>query len=170
MEGKVLTQAKVEHANSCSSSSSAPLILITGGQPSTSYRSVEVLNADGSQLYSLPDLPEDMYFHSQSGTTLCGEVDCFTLSCDGWKKSHTLLQPRKKWPFLWMSSRGSVIIGGDTDIVEKLNDNGESQELYKMKEIMDYSCGISLEDKVIMTGGTFTGQTVRFELFSFDRI
>ena len=49
------------------------MILITGGGVGGTRRSVEVLRSDGSPLScNIPKMPNDRYWHTQSGLRVCG--------------------------------------------------------------------------------------------------
>ena len=48
-----------------------PAIIVTGTYFGNS-RSVEALREDGSSLCTLPDLPNNYYYHTQSGLVTCG--------------------------------------------------------------------------------------------------
>ena len=97
------------------------VILVSGGDPgaSTAYLA-ELLYTNGTQLCSLPNLPQGYIRsrHSQTGLTCCGGTDyagyttCHTLSSNGsWEQSHSLSQ-RRRWHSSWASPQGTMLIGG----------------------------------------------------------
>ena len=96
-------------------------MLVTGGLGATpSVRmSVELLSSNGTRLCSLPDLPGQRFYHSQSGLLTCGggysnseSKSCVTFDGGRWKKSHTLGQSRYGHA-AWASPQGVLLIGGD---------------------------------------------------------
>ena len=114
------------------------VILVTGGNPGSNYKSAELLKEDGSQLCKLPNLPDDRRDHSQSGLTSCGGADtqtsCVTLVSGQWTTSHTL-QHSRYGHSTWMSSQGLVLIGGwpSSRTTELLNNNGGSSPSFELK-------------------------------------
>ena len=98
-----------------------PGIIVTGSGGKEGYRSksVEVLNADGTPLCSLPDLPYLTWGHSQNGLTTCGgtagqvrrRCDTFDPKTGTWKTSHDLNEERI-YHTSWETPKGIVLIGG----------------------------------------------------------
>ena len=116
-----------------------PAIIITGGVPS--YRSVEVLRANGSYWCSLPDLPDDRYYHTQSGLVTCGggsnsdtKTSCLTFSSGQWRTSHQL-QHNRWYHSSWMSQHGVVLMGGTGSLTttEILTEDGQSSPSFTLK-------------------------------------
>ena len=119
---------------------------------SSNSRYVEILEEDGSQCCSLPDLPDIRRMHTQSGLTACGGYGSingdasrtcvtFDTSSGQWSTSHTLQHSRYKHSS-WMSSKGVVLMGGDGGIEgsgssgttsELLNSNGRSTPSFSLK-------------------------------------
>ena len=96
------------------------VILVSGGEPHSVGRSVELYYTNGSRICSLPDLPfTTKGRHSQTGVTACGvwrdsaaKTSCHTLSSSGsWELTHSLDQPRLEHS-AWDSPQGIVLIGG----------------------------------------------------------
>ena len=117
-------------------------IIITGGQPSSNYKSVEVIeDVSQNSSCSLPQLPDDRKYHTQTGPTLCGGYDsddikssCVTFKGGSWTTSHTLVHQRS-FHTAWNSPRGIILFGGivSPDTAELLNKDGGSQEIFKLK-------------------------------------
>ena len=120
-------------------------IIITGGgsSSSSSYRSVEILRENGSYWCSLPDLPDDRHYHTQSGLITCGGrysdtwESCLSFTDGQWNVSHQLQYNRYRHSS-WMSQHGVVIMGGQYYGVswtntEILTDNGGSTPAFTLK-------------------------------------
>ena len=117
-------------------------ILISGNYPSSIIlvRSVEILQANGSYWCSLPDLPDDRYYHTQSGLVTCGgrgyytQTSCLTFSSGQWRTSHQL-QHSRYYHSSWMSQHGVVLMGGDGSqtTTEKLTEDGPSSSSFTLK-------------------------------------
>ena len=117
-------------------------ILVTGGY-GNNMRSVEALWSNGSSLCSLPDLPYDYYYHTQSGLVTCGggsstltETSCYTFTNGVWTKSHTLRYGRSGHSS-WTSPMGIVLMGGEDTgsrtTTELLTDDGQSTDYFSLK-------------------------------------
>ena len=76
-----------------------PAIMVTGGGNDGAEKSVEVLHSDGTPWCSLPDLPDDRWYHTQTGLLACGGEDtklsCNKFSGGKWKPSHKLKKNRE---------------------------------------------------------------------------
>ena len=119
------------------------LAILVTGDVGDNFRSVEALLSNGSSLCSLPDLPYDYYYHTQSGLVTCGggsstltETSCYTFTNRIWTKSHTLRHSRY-YHSSWTSHMGIVLMGGD-DIdsdttTELLTDDGIPTEHFSLK-------------------------------------
>ena len=113
-------------------------IIISGGQPSGSSRSIEVLREDGTPWCYLPDLPENRSSHTQSGLVACGggftRYSCLYFVPDMWIHSHDLIHAR--WSHIqWSSPSGLILMGGYTSATssEILTDDGKSLENFALK-------------------------------------
>ena len=78
---------------------------------------VEVLRADGHPLCSLPDLPGDRYWHTQSGLEACGgeypgSGSCVRFNNGVWSESHSLDIERYRHSAWTSSLYGTVLLGG----------------------------------------------------------
>ena len=77
-------------------------LLISGGSPSASGKSVEVFVPSTGQHCALPDLPNLRHSHTIEGMVLCGGgtsgigtmTTCLTLNGTGWETTTTLLERR----------------------------------------------------------------------------
>ena len=76
-------------------------LLISGGSPSASGKSVEVFVPSTGQHCTLPDLPARRYWHTMEGMMLCGgskdignRTSCLALTETGWETTATLLEQR----------------------------------------------------------------------------
>ena len=81
-----------------------PAIIVTGStciEWTCNGQSVEVLKDDGTSLCTLPDLPDERTYHTQSGLVICGGyrtmTSCYKFSSGVWTESHSLLHHR--WIF-----------------------------------------------------------------------
>ena len=113
-------------------------IIISGGQPIESSRSVEVLTSYGSPWCHLQQLPENRSTHTQSGLVTCGggytRYSCLSFSSGQWSQSHNLLHAR--WSHIsWSSPNGLLLMGGYTSDTssEMLTDDGNSLENFSLK-------------------------------------
>ena len=119
---------------------------------------MEILRENGSYWCSLPDLPEDRYFHTQSGLITCGNqspqvisigqtIDinstrsCLTFSSGQWIKSHSLLFSRV-YHSSWISKEGVVLMGsgqgGSANTSEILTNDGNSRPSFPLKANIMY--------------------------------
>ena len=73
-------------------------LIISGGGPTSSYKSVEVFVPSTGQHCTLPDLPAKRYLHTMEEMVVCGgggsETSCLTLTEAGWETTTTLLEER----------------------------------------------------------------------------
>ena len=96
------------------------MIDVTGGDPLyTGADSAEALNADGTQLCRLPNLPTIRRAHSMSGSMVCGGYDseawysCFNFQNGTWKTLPFTLQEKRRYHVSWTRSDGqSRLFGG----------------------------------------------------------
>ena len=98
-------------------------------------KSVEVLHSDGTPWCSLPDLPDDRSYHTQTGLLTCDGVStstkktgtsCIKFSEGKWKPSHKLKEERYTHSS-WASPLGTVLMGGEEG--EPVEDIGKTTEL-----------------------------------------
>jgi len=140
-------------------------ILVVGGNPQRSYKSVEVLNSDGSPLCSLPDLPEMKRRFDIDDGFICGGHDgirtkCLHYEAGNWTQlSWSLLQPRAYY-VSWKRPEGMVqLIGGkdegSSNTSEVITISGTRKGFDLMYKTVS-SCGIKLDDFIIITGGKWT--------------
>ena len=110
---------------------SVPAIIVSGGDGAE--KSVEVLNSDGTPWCSLPDLPDDHWYHTQTGLLACGGEDtdasCIKFSGGKWKPSHKLKEERDAHSS-WASPAGTVLMGGSFS--------------GKTTEVLDDTTGVSI--------------------------
>ena len=74
-------------------------MIISGGNPADSFKSVEVYVPSTGQQCRLADLPDVRRYHTMEAKTVCGGRDtktsCLTLTSPGtWEKTTTLLEKR----------------------------------------------------------------------------
>ena len=117
------------------------LAILVTGDVGDNVRSVEALLSNGSSLCSLPDLPYDYYYHTQSGLVTCGggsstltEISCYTFTNGIWTKSHTLRHSRY-YHSSWTSPMGIVLMGGrwSENTTELLTTEGIPTEHFSLK-------------------------------------
>ena len=108
---------------------------------------MELLSNDGTHWCNLPDLPEERYFHTQSGLIACGgspnvttSYSCVTFSSGEWTHSHDLNHERVAHS-AWSSSRyGTILMGGNSwdsnseTTTEVLRDNGKTEESFELRD------------------------------------
>ena len=94
------------------------VIVVTGGiSSSTAGTFVEALNADGTRLCLLPNLPSGRRWHTMSGGMVCGGWDarksCIKFQNGAWKKMQFSLQQERFGHVSWTRSGGkSRLFGG----------------------------------------------------------
>ena len=137
----------------------------------TGADSAEALNADRTQLCRLPNLPTIRRAHSMSGSMVCGGYDseawysCFNFQNGTWKTLPFTLQEKRRYHVSWTRSGGnSRLLGGydydgSSSTSELVSESG-SVTGFPMKYNTMYACSIELEDRVIVTGGYYTRNTV----------
>ena len=90
-------------------------IIVTAGATEGAEMSVEVLHSDGTPWCSLPGLPEEIAYHTQTGLLACGGMYmysfCFKFSGGKWKRSH-MLKKGRDYHSSWASPLGIVLMGG----------------------------------------------------------
>ena len=75
-------------------------LIISGGEPSSSYKSVEVFVPSTGQHCTLPNLPAKRSHHTMEEMVVCGGygsdtwTSCLSLTDDGWETTTTLLERR----------------------------------------------------------------------------
>ena len=113
-------------------------IVISGGQPIDSSRSVEVLRGNGTPWCYLPQLPDNRSSHTMAGLVTCGggftRYSCLSFASGHWIQSHDLIQAR--WSHIqWSSHAGLILMGGYTSATtsEILTNDGKSKENFTLK-------------------------------------
>ena len=78
-------------------------------------KTAEVVFPASGKICPLPDLPKAVKEHTQEGLVLCGakedKTSCFTLSENGWTKSHDLNEERYDH-VSWQMEEGILLMGG----------------------------------------------------------
>ena len=105
------------------------MIVVTGGEPfSTAGTSVEALNADGTRLCRLPNLPQCQRDHSMDGSMICGGIDsharksCIKFQYGAWKTMPFSLQQIRWNHVSWIRSDGKIrLLGGYGSASESLS-------------------------------------------------
>ena len=96
------------------------VIVVTGGEPSqTAGTSAEALNADGTRLCRLTNLPNNRRYHSMDGSMICGGFDshvrksCIKFQYGAWKTMPFSLQQKRISHVSWTRSDGKIrLLGG----------------------------------------------------------
>jgi len=94
------------------------VIVVTGGEPYEKVGiSAEALNADGTRLCLLPNLPSGRRSHTMSGGMVCGGGDarksCIKFQNGAWKTMQFSLQQERYGHVSWTRSGGkSRLLGG----------------------------------------------------------
>jgi len=148
-------------------------ILVTGGfiRSGVDTSSVELLHGDGTPWCRLPELPQDRYYHTQSGLGACGgspksatTTTCVRFSGGSWSPSHNLQQAR--WHHSsWASPAGTVLMGGDysgsrqtTELLDEAT--VDSVMHFSLRYDTRFACSIEMAEVVILTGGADTRSLV----------
>ena len=95
------------------------VIVVSGGLPEVGT-SVEALNADGTRLCRLPNLPHNRQYHSMDGSMICGGYDshaqksCIKFQYGAWKTMPFSLQQIRFYHVSWTRSDGKIrLLGGE---------------------------------------------------------
>ena len=118
-------------------------VLITGSASSSNRRTAEIYNPLTKASCSLPQLPDDRYWHTQEGDLACGGegsqssgTTCVKWSpvSGTWTKSHTLRQARNGH-VSWASASGVYLIGGYLSLrtSEKVKMDGSVENGFGLK-------------------------------------
>ena len=97
------------------------MIVVTGGEPYEKVGiSAEALNADGTQLCRLPNLPQCQRDHSMDGSMICGGLHSASKSCikfqyGAWKTMPFSLQQIRRYHVSWTRSDGKIRLLGGSD-------------------------------------------------------
>ena len=98
---------------------------MTGGYPSSSYKSVEAISSYGTSLCTLPDLPDDRAYHTMDEHVLCGgelgksSSSCYHYVAGLWTKYRRGLQNKRARHLSWMRQDGQLILIGGSDTMSK---------------------------------------------------
>jgi len=142
-------------------------IIISGGGPpdGTLEYSVLLLDENGFEVCSLPNLPVERYWHTQDGLIACGGnggVDarrsCHKFVDGDWVEIPALFFPRSIHSS-WLMSNGDLMLigGGDeesyltTEII--FEDGMGISPSFNLEYEVSNACTIQLDDKFIITGG-----------------
>ena len=120
------------------------MVLMTGkGGNYAQSRTTEIYNPRTKTSCSLPQLPEDRYYHSQDGDLACGggrygsstATTCVKWNpvSGTWNQSHTFKHKRHGL-VSWETASGVYLIGGDTSRTsEKVKLDGSVEEGFGLK-------------------------------------
>ena len=120
------------------------VVLLTGASELLNSKSAEIYNPVTNTSCSLPQFPENRYYHSQDGGLTCGgglnatETTCVKWNPDSgtWTKSHTLRQKRLGH-VSWATASGVYLMGGMWDVnsttSEKVKLDGSVEDGFSMK-------------------------------------
>jgi len=141
-------------------------IVVTGGLQTANY-SAEALYSNGTRLCRIPDIPREVNFHTMSGSLVCGgehnyELYCINFENGTWKTMPFMLQEERVDHVSWRRADGKTrLLGGlySPFTSELVSDSG-SVSGFPMKYSTMNACSIELEDRVIVTGGYYTRNTV----------
>ena len=137
-------------------------VIVTGGRVGDSgaggFKSVEVIRGDGTTC-TLPNLPANTEYHSQSGLITCGggtdlsvgfgvdDTFCTTFTNGSWITTHNLTVPRR-FHTSWKSNSGIMLIGGtyidNASRSTELLSNTSSTSTLAFTLPYDTRCGILL--------------------------
>jgi len=170
--------------NTCSTSSRSSDIgiIVTGGF--MNFKSVELLDANGTQICELPSLPKARFWHTQDGFLSCGggETDtsrtCHKFDSGVWTEQSMKYKRYQQSSWLMPtgevllmggesfynstvkinnSSRVEIIMGADDkdDFGTEVLNNSGSEDAFDLAFGVSSACSIQLGVKVIVTGGSF---------------
>ena len=130
-------------------------LMVSGGDPFSTGRKVEVISPSGEVSCSLPDLPLPRVYHTHDGNLLCGGrttsaergvgtewkgvlvqefQNCIKLTSSGWTVSHNLIYLRVGHSS-WAVEDGVILLGGgrspNTTEIVKLD--GSTEELFPLR-------------------------------------
>ena len=119
------------------------MVLITGGwNDADDLRSTEIFSPVAKERCSLPQLPQNRYYHSQNGGLVCGgshpdaKSNCVKWSpaFGNWTTSHTLRQERYHH-VSWATASGVYLIGGfkSPRTSERVKLDGSVEEGFSLK-------------------------------------
>ena len=87
---------------------------MSGGEGA--YTSVEMFIPSTKHSCTLPSLPDERYYHTMSGLTICGgqftKTTCLQLSSGVWSVSHTLQEERDDHSSWQSDQQGVILMGG----------------------------------------------------------
>jgi len=171
LETNTVTSVVSELKDLFSCHSCEKVIVVTGGEPSqTAGTSAEALNADGTRLCRLTNLPNNRRYHSMDGSMICGGYDshaqksCIKFQYGAWKTMPFSLQQKRYYHVSWTRSDGKIRLlsgfGSASDSTSELVSETGSVAGFPLKYKTWQACGIEFEDQVIVTGGRNTMDTV----------
>jgi len=144
-------------------------VLISGGNPSSRWRKVELYNPITKTSCSLPDLPADRFGHTSVGGVICGgggtstRTSCIDISSGRWSGTKYEATRRRFYHLVWYIKPGEsfMLLGGrfnpkTTDIVHY---NGKVEPGFNLQYDVYSACGISDDEDntFIVTSGVISG-------------
>ena len=95
-------------------------ILVVGGYPTNSHKSVEALTKDGTPVCTLPNLPDDRAYHTLDDHIMCGgyysQSSCLYYVAGKWMQYRNELKINRTNHVSWRRPDGEVVlIGGNGD-------------------------------------------------------
>jgi len=150
-------------------------ILVVGGSPNKSKKSVEAITTDGTPLCTLPDLPDDRTGHTMDDHIMCGgyltQSSCLYYVAGKWTKYRNDLQIERANHVSWRRRDGEVLlIGGETskNTSEVVSSSGH-QKGFNLKHEVNKACAIKVDDYLIITGGFSTTATTTAAVSMYDK-
>lgn len=150
----------------CHEKEKEKVILVTGGYGSDN--TTEVLDATGNHVCFLAQLPHPRIGQSQFSHTACGgfytdvEKTCTKFEGGNWvdatpyneiDEDYSLIDPRYA-AITWPTHYGDYLIAGNLATTTERIYGGETELVSYFPELSTiFSCGIALDDYVIITGG-----------------
>jgi len=135
-------------------------IIVAGGLPSSSYRSVEALNADGSPLCTLRNLPDDRWAHTMAeGGQLCGggrgdtKKSCIHYDNDRWKTFNWRLQKPRDSHVQWETKNVRLMGGRDSGGTSEVVNVNSTEPGFPLKRSTAAACAIQVDKYLYLTGG-----------------
>jgi len=134
-------------------------ILVVGGFPSDSLRSVEAITTDGTPLCTLPDLPDKRCSHTIENHITCGgsytQSSCLHYVAGKWTKYGCDLKFKRYAHVSWRREDGEVMLigGANSKKTSEVVSSSGHQNGFNVQHEVYTSCAIKLDDHLIITGG-----------------
>ena len=115
---------------------------MVGGDSTKSLKSIEAITTDGTPLCTLPDLPDDRYFHTMDNHILCGgsktRTSCLNYVAGNWTKYGDDLMTEREYHVSWQRPDGKVLlIGGYGDNTSEVVSSSGHQKGFNLQHKLE---------------------------------